>query len=56
VPTDEHNWVPGAECQPVPVPVHNRVQPDMRSHIVRDVEEHQPGACGRVPATEGGTV
>jgi len=28
----------------------------MRSYTVRDVEEHQPGTCGRVPATKGGTV
>lgn len=56
VPPDEHHRVAGAKRQPVPVSVHNRVQSDMRGHTVRDVEEHQPGARGRVPATEGGTV
>lgn len=45
VPPDEHHRVAGAERQPIPVPVHDRVQPDMRGHTVRDVEEHQP--CSR---------
>lgn len=53
----QHYRVAGAERQPVPVPVHDRVQSDMRGHTVRHVEEHQPGARGRaVPSTEGGTV
>lgn len=56
VPPDEHHRVTGAKRQPVPVPVHDRVQSDMRCYTVRDVEKHQPGARGRVPATEGGTV
>lgn len=56
VPPNEHHRIAGAERQPLPVPLYDRVQPDMRSHIVRNVEEHQPGARGRVPATEGGTV
>jgi len=56
VPPDEHHRVTGAKRQSVPVPVHDRVQSDMRGHTVRNVEEHQPGARGRVPATEGGTV
>lgn len=53
---DQHHWVTGAERQPVLVPVHDRIQSDMRGHTVRDVEEHQPGARGRAaPAAEGGT-
>lgn len=56
VPANKHHRLASPERQPVPVPVHDRVQSDMRSHSVRDVEEHQSGARGRVPATEGRTV
>jgi len=56
VPPDEHHRVAGAKRQPISVSVHDRVQPDLRGHTVRNVEEHQSGARGRVPSTEGGTV
>lgn len=57
VPADEHHWFAGAERQPVPVPVHDRVQSHMRGHTVRDVEEHQPGARRRAaPAAESGAA
>lgn len=36
--------------------MHDRVQPDMCCHTVRDVEEHQQSARGCDPATESGKV
>lgn len=45
MPPQQHHGLAGAGREPVPLPVHHRVQPDLRGHPLRHVEEHRPAAA-----------
>ena len=51
--THQHHGLAGAGRESVPLPVHHRVQPDLRGHPLRHVEEHRPAAAQAAAAAGG---